>query len=137
MSLLDPDPPAPRPTLRAAALIALMGGAGVLHFVVPGFFDKVVPRAIPDAWDRPITYGSGVVELLCAALLAHPRTRRAGGWATAATLIGVFPANIDTVLAGGLEGVDGFAGSRTAAIARLPLQLPPILWAVRVGRDGG
>ncbi len=113
-----------------------MGGAGITHFLAPAAYDMVMPRAIPEELHRPLTYGSGVVEVLCAGLLLNRRTRRFGGTLTAATLIAVFPANIDTVLSGGLP-VDGWLGSRTAAILRLPLQLPLIWWALRIRRDGG
>ncbi len=117
-----------------AALSALMVGAGVLHFVTPGFFDRVMPRQVPAPAVRPLTYASGVAEIASGVLLLHPSTRRTGARATAATLIGVFPANVDTVLAGGLRGVPGWLGTRQAAIARLPLQVPPVVAALRIAR---
>lgn len=114
-----------------------MLGAGALHFVTPAFFDAAVPRAFPPSWRRPITHASGVVELLCGAMLLHPRTRAAGARLTELTLIGVLPANVDTVLAGGLSTAPGWLGTRQAAIARLPLQIPPILAARSIRRDAG
>jgi uncharacterized membrane protein len=129
-----PDGPATFP-VEVVALSALMTGAGVMHFITPGFFDKVVPRAFPRRTRRAVTYISGVVEIACGVLLLHPSTRELGAKATAATLIGVFPANIDVVLAGGLPDTAGWAGSRQAAVLRLPLQLPPILAARSIWRD--
>ena len=76
--------------LLALGLSALLGFAGVAHFVRPQFFDPIVPDWMPGN-PRTTTYASGVVELTAAALVAVPRTRRFGGWFAALTFIGVFP----------------------------------------------
>ena len=108
-------------------LAGLLGGAGVLHLAVPEPFDGIVPDLLPAT--RAWTYGSGVVELLCAAAVATPRTRHAGGLATAALFVAVFPANLQMA-------VDAEGGLwRAVAWARLPLQVPLVLWAVQVARD--
>jgi uncharacterized membrane protein len=75
-------------------------------------------------------YASGVAELLCAAGLAVPRTRRVAGWATAALMLAVFPANIQMAL-----DADGHSDVyRWVTYARLPLQVPLVVWAVSVAR---
>ena len=79
---------------------------------------------------------SGVAELMCAALLISPRTRRLGGWLTAATLLSVWTANIQVALDGGMEDVDGPLESKAAAWIRVPFQIPMILDALRVARRG-
>ena len=115
--------------LRAASpflLAALLGGAGVLHFVRPEFYDALIPPFLPRP--RAWTYGSGVLELLCAAAVAVPRTRRVGGYASAALLVAVFPANV-------YSAVEPGDLPRWAAVARLPLQVPLVLWALQVGRQ--
>jgi uncharacterized membrane protein len=115
--------------LRAASpylLTGLLVGAGVLHFVRPEFYDALIPPFLPNP--RAWTYASGVLELACAAAVAAPRTRRAGGYATAALLVAVFPANVYSALEPGDL-------PRWAALARLPLQVPLVLWALQVGRD--
>ena len=73
----------------AVALAALLGTSGVLHLRRPGIFRPLIPRSLgdPDPW----VLGSGVAELVCAAALVAPPTRRLGGWASAALLVGVFP----------------------------------------------
>jgi uncharacterized membrane protein len=116
---------------RALGLAAFIGSAGVMHFVRPGFFDSVVPRWMPGS-PRTTTYVSGVAEIASAVLVANPRTRRLGGWAAFATFLGVYPANIQHVLDGGIPGQPGGAA---AAWIRLPLQLPMLAWARRVARD--
>jgi uncharacterized membrane protein len=115
----------------ALGLAALLGTAGVAHFVAPQFFDDIVPSWMPGS-ARTTTYVSGVVELVAAALVAIPRTRRMGGWFALATFVAVYPANIQGALDGGYRNVEGFAGSAAAAWLRLPLQLPLIWWAWRV-----
>ena len=82
-------------------LAASMIGMGALHFVRPAPFEKIVPRQFGDA--RRLVYASGVVEVAAGALMLSRRTRRFGGWLAAATLVGVFPANIQMVLDAGTE----------------------------------
>ena len=117
-------------------LATVMLGAGVLHFAVPETYARVVLRWLGDA--RRIVLVSGAAELACGALLLHRRTARAGGWLTAALLVVVFPANVQMALDAGTEHqvvadmpVDRF---RLVALARLPLQVPLIVWAARVAR---
>lgn len=107
-------------------LSALLAGAGVLHVVRPDFYDALIPPFLPNP--RAWTYGSAVLELAAAVAVALPRTRRIGGYATAALLVAVFPANLYSALEPGDL-------PRWAAIARLPLQVPLVLWALQVARD--
>ncbi|MGV0098809.1 DoxX family protein [Streptomyces californicus] len=118
---------------RSAALLAgLMGGAGLLHFAAPKVFDPTVPRILPGK-ARTWTYASGAVELALAAGLAHPRTRPLAARATAGFLVGVFPANVQMAV----DWRDRPHPQRLAACARLPLQLPLVLWARGVARGSG
>ena len=131
-----PTPPSGR---RARlALAGVMLGSGILHFLIPGYYEKIVPRWLGDT--RQVVHVSGAVELVCGALLLNRRTARAGGWLTAGVLVGVFPANVQMLLDAGTEHqamdmpVDRF---RVVALARLPLQFPLIAWAVRVAQRSG
>lgn len=120
--------PDPRPALALAALLA---GAGALHLLRPLTFDAMVPSALPGA-ARTWTYLSGVAELGVAATVAHPRTRRVGGWLAAGLFVAVFPANVSMALGSG-------SASTTVAViswARLPLQVPLVLWGLWVARRG-
>ncbi|MFD3509123.1 hypothetical protein [Nocardia sp. NPDC058666] len=105
---------------------------GTLHFVAPKPFDKIVPPQLPGN-PRTYTYASGVAELGVATALAVPRTRRLGGWLAAALFIGVFPANIQMTVdvVGNPKAPKAF---KAGALARLPLQIPMIVAALRVAR---
>lgn len=125
-----------RPRLdRAAApaLAALLGGAGALHFARPRFFEPLIPPQLTGvASRRDWVYASGVGELACAAAVAVPRTRRAGGLASAALLVGVFPGNIQMAL--DYRRRNRPAWQQAVAYGRLPLQVPLVLWALRAAR---
>ncbi|KMS89208.1 membrane protein [Streptomyces regensis] len=121
-------PRSPRSPLLLAGLLAT---AGVAHFVVPRQFDATVPRALPGS-PRAWTYGSGAVELALAAGIAAPRTRALAAKAAAAFFVGVFPANVKMAV----DWRDRPAPLRAAALTRLPLQVPLVLWARGVARGG-
>ncbi len=74
---------------------------------------------------------SGVAELACAAGMLVPATRRAAGWASVAVLVGVFPGNVTMAQKAMRRGSPAV---RAASLARLPLQLPLVRIAWRVGR---
>lgn len=111
----------------ALGLGALLGGAAVAHFVRPQFFDRIVPEALPGP-ARLWTYASGVVEAATAGLVVHPSTRRAGGLIAAALLVAVFPANIKDAI----DASDKSTPTRVVTYARLPVQIPLVLWGLRV-----
>ena len=116
--------------LTALGLAAVLGFAGVGHFVRPGFFDEIVPHALPGS-ARSWTYVSGVAELACAAAVARPSTRRAGGLAAALVFVAVFPANVQMAV----DWRHRAAIEQAGAYARLPLQIPLVLWAWKVRND--
>ena len=118
------------PTVVTAAFLA----SGVVHLVRPEVFEPIVPRPLP--YKRELVYASGLAELVCAAGLLLPRTRRFAGPASAALLVAVFPANVQMAL--DARRVIARKGSTTArqvrcavAVARLPLQVPLIRWALQ------
>lgn len=119
----------PRSERSPLLLAGLLATAGVAHFATPRPFDALVPRALPGS-PRAWTYGSGAVELALAAGIAVPRTRAVAAKAAAAFLAGVFPANVQMAV----DWRHRPAPLRTAALARLPLQL--VLWARGVARNG-
>jgi len=114
-------------------LAAFLLLAGIAHFIVPRSYERIVPRLLGDPafWVR----WSGVAEIGCAALVAHPRTRRPGALAAVSLFVAVFPANVQMALDGGIAGQPFPLGSAAVAWARLPLQIPVILWAWRVARS--
>ncbi len=128
-----PNAPGPRSRL---ALAALMVAAGILHFVIPATYERIVPRVLGHA--RALVLVSGWVEILAGLLLAVPRTRRLGAWLTVALLVVVFPANVQMALDSGVPGSSGPFVPAMAAWLRLPLQTPLVVWALRLTRpDGG
>ena len=113
----------------ALALAGLLTFTGTIHLVRPGTFDAALPDELPGS-KRTWEVGSGLAELACAAVLAHPRTRRRGGYATAALFVAVFPGNLHMVRTASTPR------ARAITVARLPLQLPLVWWAWRVARRG-
>jgi len=112
-------------------LVTLLTVSGVLHFVRPAPFISIVPRRLP--YKAELVAISGACELVCAALLAHPAGRRLGGPAAALLFAAVFPANVSMALRSG--GHPGWY--RVALWARLPLQIPLVLWSLRIAKEAG
>jgi len=109
----------------------VMMAAGINHFVMPRAYEKIVPDYLPA--HRELVCASGVAEFAAAALTLHPRTRRAGGWGLIATLVGVFPANVEMALHS--ERFEQFP--LVALWARLPVQLVIIylVWLATLKRE--
>jgi uncharacterized membrane protein len=107
----------------------MLGGSGVLHLLRPRTYEWLVPPELGSA--RAWVTVSGIAEIGTAALLAAPRTRRAGGWAAAGLLVGFVPAHLHM-----FRVVPRRPLPLAVAAVRLPLQLPMIAAALRVAREG-
>lgn len=118
---------------RGAKMGAVLIGMGVLHFAAPKPFDSIVPAELPGS-QRFYTLASGVAEVAVGGLLVAPKTRRVGALAAIALFVGVFPANVNMVRLWFKEPAKPLP-MRVAAIARLPLQVPMIIQALRVYRE--
>lgn len=118
-----------RPSRSTAGLAALFGTMGVLHFARPKPFERIVPRQLPRR--RELVYVSGVAELVCAAGLLHPRTRRTAGLVSAVLLTAVFPANVQMAIDLNRKGSPR---ARAIGFARLPLQVPLVWAALKAAR---
>ena len=122
--------PAPL-TMDVKVLVGSFVTSGIVHLVRPETFEPLMPKVVPA--HREVILASGVAELVCAAGLLHPATRRLAGWASLVVLLGVYPANFK------MAGDAMHAGDqrfKAVAIGRLPLQLPLIRAALRAARAG-
>ncbi len=105
-------------------------GIGTVHFLAPKPFDDIVPAELPGT-PRFYTYASGVVEIATGALLVPRRSRRLAALASVFLFVGVFPANVNMCrLWWGRPWP-----MRIVALARLPLQIPMIITALKIRRD--
>lgn len=116
-----------RPDLALASLLA---AAGLTHAAVPRPYDGIVPAWVPGP-PRAWTLAGGAVELLLAAAVAAPRTRRRAALGSATFFVAVFPANVQMAL----DWRHRPLSQRAVAYGRLPLQAPLVWWALRVARD--
>jgi uncharacterized membrane protein len=100
--------------------------AGSLHFLKPEPYVATVPDLLPRK--REIVHASGVAEIAGGAgVLAGP-TRRLAGWWLIATLLAVFPANVNMAV-----NADRFRNVPEPLLwARLPVQGLLIAWVWRV-----
>lgn len=111
-------------------LAALLGLSGVLHFVKPEPYVRIVPRQLPRK--KELVYVSGVAEVVCAVGLLHPRTRRVAGLASAGLLAAIFPANVQMAVDLNRKGSPK---AKAIGFGRLPLQLPLIRAALKASRE--
>jgi uncharacterized membrane protein len=95
-------------------------------------FDVIVPRVLPGR-ARNYTYASGAAEQAIAGLVAHPKTRLPGSSLAALLFVAVFPANVQMALDWSKKSLL----QRAIAYGRLPLQIPLVLWALKVRRNAG
>ena len=117
------------PAVQLIALWALaiaMVGIGVLHFVRPKPFVRIVPKYLPAP--LALVYISGFFEILGGLGLLVPATRPWAAWGLIALYIAVFPANI-YMLTDNVSLDPNKPIPRWLLWARLPLQLVFIAWA--------
>jgi uncharacterized membrane protein len=104
-------------------LAAVMILAGVMHFVSPRFYERIVPRVLP--WPGLIVRVSGVCEVALGVGLLIPQTSRLAAWGLIALFIAVFPANVSQAL----RKLPFGKLPLWLTWARLPLQAGFIAWA--------
>ena len=113
------------PMRRQIPLAAFYLFGGALHFLRPAMYEAIVPRSLPAK--REIVYASGAAELAGAAGVLHPSTRRAAGWWLIATLVAIFPANVQMAV-----NAERYRSIPEPLLwLRLPLQALFVLWTWR------
>jgi uncharacterized membrane protein len=118
------------PTPARAALGAFFLAAGALHFIKPRAYEAIVPDALPAR--RGLVYASGVAEIAGGMAVLSRRTARPGGWWLVATLVAVFPANVNMAV----DAQRFRAVPEPLLWARLPLQALLVAWVWRVAIRG-
>jgi uncharacterized membrane protein len=100
--------------------------AGILHFIKPRAYRRIVPPDLPAP--EALVYASGVAEIAGGAGLVPEATRRPAGWWLIATLVAVFPANVHMALHA--DDFPKVRGGAASLWARLPIQAVFIAWVV-------
>src|SRR5438270_7225809 len=77
-------------------LAAAMVGAGVMHFVSPDWYVRIVPSWLPAP--LALVLASGFFEIAGGIAILIPRLRRLAKWGLVALLVAVFPANVNMAL---------------------------------------
>ena len=97
--------------------------AGILHFISPDTYNRIVPPWLP--YSMLLVYISGIVEITGGLMLLSGITWRWGAWLIILLLIAVFPANVQMSVNYYNEHHPFF----WLTILRLPLQFVLIWWA--------
>jgi uncharacterized membrane protein len=97
--------------------------AGLLHFIAPKPYIKIVPRSIP--YPKMMVYISGFFELLFGIALLFESTRSFAAIGLILLLIAVFPANIYMAK----RMYQKQSKNAWISYVRLPLQFALIYWA--------
>ncbi len=101
----------------------LFVAAGVLHFVWPEVYARVIPPYLP--FPFALVYLSGLAEIVGGVGVLVPRMRAWAGWGLIALLVTVFPANLYMAMH---PAEVGLAGAEVGLWLRLPLQLVLMAW---------
>ncbi|MGW0548510.1 hypothetical protein [Streptomyces altiplanensis] len=115
--------------IASIGLAVFLVGTGVMHFVVPGYFRRLVP-----AWlrrEQLLVAVTGAAEAVLGALVLVPRTRSAGSWAAAVLITCYLVSHVDALRRARPHRprlLDRPAG----AVARLVVNVLYIAWAVAV-----
>ena len=96
--------------------------AGLMHFVRPEFFLKIVPPYLP--FPMGLVLISGAFEIMLGASLWIPRLSRIAAWGIIALMFAVFPANIYL-----FQHQEILPAPPWVHLLRLPMQVVFILWA--------
>jgi uncharacterized membrane protein len=103
--------------------------AGVMHFVIPASYTKIMPVILP--FPLELVLISGALEIAGGVGLLMERTRRVAAFGLVALLVAVWPANVQMLL--NARQHDAAWWYQLLLWIRLPVQIPLIWWTWRVG----
>lgn len=103
--------------------------AGILHFLKPDMYVKIMPDYIP--WHRAMVYISGAAEISGGIGMLISELRYAAAIGLILLLLAVFPANVDMAVKAYKKY--GMTGYTCILIFRLPLQFVLIYWVYWAG----
>ena len=115
--------------ITVLSLAGFLTFTGLMHFVVPGNFDQLVPPWLPGS-ARFYVLITGLGELLIGLGLFKQSTRHYCAWAAVIIFLVVFPGNIYMAY----DWRDREFSQQLIAYLRLPFQIPLILWALNIAR---
>jgi uncharacterized membrane protein len=121
-----------RPSLSLALIALIFCAAGIMHFVAPAAYIRIVPRWLPAP--ALLVLVSGVAEIAGGLGVLVPLVRTAAGWGLIALLVAVFPANVRMLQAAHDAGASALW--QTLLVLRLPLQPLLIYWVWRAAVRG-
>ncbi|MGB5967522.1 MAG: DoxX family protein [Spirulinaceae cyanobacterium] len=98
---------------------------GILHFLLPEPFVKIVPEILP--FPLALVYVTGIWEILAGIGLLIPSVSRSAAWSLVILLVAVYPANINMAINN--ISLGGVSDSPWFHAIRLPLQFVLIAWA--------
>lgn len=119
------------PVIHRYLISTLFCGIGVLHFIKPDAFLKVMPDYIP--YHKTMILISGWGELTGGIGILIPGTRMLAVYGLLLLLLAVFPVNIDMALKAYLGY--GLTSYTWMLIIRLPLQFVLMYWVYWAGTN--
>lgn len=112
------------PSFNIIVIGILFVMAGILHFIKPDPYLRIMPSFIPNP--KAMVYISGVFEVIGGIGFLVPEFRHLAGWGLILLLFAVFPANIEMFLKGYKK--HGFSIFTWIALIRLPIQFVLMFW---------
>lgn len=109
----------------------ILFGAGVLHFVHEPGFRRIVPKILP--FRRAIVLVTGVFEIIFSVLLWVKKGQAITSKLLAFFMVAVFPANVYMTIKK-ISFKPGQKANTLILWLRLPLQIPLIMGALKLGK---
>ena len=108
-------------------LISLYSLGGLNHFLSANVYLQIMPKYLP--FPKELIVISGLIEIVLAALLLSPVTRKLAGWTIGLMLLAFLPVHIQMIVDAPVR-VGMITVTPALAWARLALQPVLIAWAI-------